>query len=81
MSSGRLHRDATAFREFEHAAWERRAGGYAAYFGTLVAQAIEPVLDAIGAGRGTRLLDVACRHGLVTEAAAKRGGDVLGIDY
>ena len=73
--------DRAAFRDFEHAAWERIAGGYAAHFDALVGQAVEPLLDAVGAGRGRRLLDVACGYGAVTHAAARRGCDVVGIDF
>jgi len=38
------------------------------------------LLDATGAGRGTRLLDVACGSGYLTMLAAARGARVSGID-
>jgi SAM-dependent methyltransferase len=40
----------------------------------------EAVLDAVGAGPGTRLLDVGCGSGLAAVLAAKRGARVSGLD-
>jgi ubiquinone/menaquinone biosynthesis C-methylase UbiE len=40
----------------------------------------EAMLDAVRAGHGTRLLDLACGPGHVTAAAQTRGVEVLGID-
>lgn len=38
------------------------------------------VLDAAGAGHGTRLLDVGCGTGLLLALARERGADVVGLD-
>ena len=70
-----------AFRDFEHAGWERAAEYYPDAFGDLTLQAVDPVLDAVGARAGTRLLDVACGPGFVAAAAAARGADATGLDF
>ena len=70
-----------AFRDFEHAGWERVVGEYDRFFGSLTIQAIEPLLDNVGAGPGVRLLDVATGPGYVAAAAAKRGAAVVGVDF
>ena len=69
------------FREFEHAGWEGAAAAYAAHWGALTRQAVEPLLDAVGAGPGVRLLDVASGPGYVAAAAAARGGEATGVDF
>jgi SAM-dependent methyltransferase len=71
----------TAFKAFEHAGWESVVGAYDTGFGALTAQAIGPLLDAVGAGRGACLLDVASGPGYVAAAAAKRGAIVTGVDF
>jgi SAM-dependent methyltransferase len=75
------HHDAAAFHDFEHAGWERAAEHYADAFGNLTLQTAVPLLDAVNAGAGTRLLDVACGPGFVSGAAARRGADVVGLDF
>jgi ubiquinone/menaquinone biosynthesis C-methylase UbiE len=69
------------FREFEQAGWEKLPQHYDRAFGALTVQVIPALLDAVGARRGTRLLDVASGPGYVARAAAERGADVLGIDF
>jgi 2-polyprenyl-3-methyl-5-hydroxy-6-metoxy-1,4-benzoquinol methylase len=66
------------FREFEHAGWEKLPGRYHDAFGSLTTQTIEPLLDAAGARKGIRLLDVASGPGYVAAAAAARGASVTG---
>lgn len=39
------------------------------------------VLDAVGVGRGDRVLDLACGTGDLAELAAARGARVIGIDF
>jgi SAM-dependent methyltransferase len=73
--------DADAFHDFELAGWQRAAAAYPTAFGALTAQATDPLLDAVGARRGVRLLDVATGPGYVAVAAAKRGADVVAIDF
>jgi len=48
-----------AFHAFEHAGWQRAASAYPDTFGQVTLQAVEPLLDAVGAGPGVRLLDIA----------------------
>ena len=70
-----------AFREFEHAGWERVARAYADAWPGLTAQFGERLLDAVGVGEGMRVLDVAAGPGVVTRAAARRGARALGLDF
>lgn len=69
------------FREFEHAGWEKLPARYHDAFGALTTQTIEPLLDAVGARKGVRLLDVASGPGYVAAAAAARGATVTGVDF
>ena len=69
------------FREFEHAGWEKLPARYHDAFGALTTQTIEPLLDAVSARRGTRLLDVASGPGYVAAAAAARGATITGLDF
>ena len=50
--------DAERFRAFEHEGWERVPARYADAFERLTTQTVPALLDAVGAGAGTRLLDV-----------------------
>ena len=38
------------------------------------------LLDLLGPPAGLRVLDVACGHGRITRALARRGADVVGVD-
>jgi SAM-dependent methyltransferase len=70
-----------AFCAFEHAGWERATFSYAAFWDSLTWQAVEPLLDAVGAAPGARLLDVACGPGSLAAAAARRGAVAVGVDF
>jgi len=72
---------AQAFHDFEQAGWERAARFYVDAFGPLTIQTAPALLDAVGAGRGTRILDVACGPGFIAAAAAERGAVVTGLDF
>ena len=72
--------DADAFRAFEAAEWERRAGGYDELLGRVTSRVVEPLLDAADVGEGERVLDVATGPGYVAAAAARRGAQVVGVD-
>ena len=54
-----------SFKDLERAGWNNKARGYDELTGTITAQAIEPLLEAVGAKPGMRLLDVACGTGLL----------------
>src|SRR5919201_3514129 len=73
--------DTAAFHDFEQAGWERAAEHYPNAFGDLTSQAAGPLLDAVAAGPGTRVLDVATGPGFVAAAAAARGAVVTGLDF
>jgi SAM-dependent methyltransferase len=73
--------DNSSFHDFEHAGWELAAEHYADAFGILTEQTAETLLDAVNAHAGTRVLDVACGPGFVAAAAARRGADVIGLDF
>jgi SAM-dependent methyltransferase len=72
--------DADAFNRFEAAGWERSAAPYDAFFAGITSRLAGPVLDAVAAGDGTRLLDVATGPGYVAGAAAARGARVAAVD-
>ncbi len=69
------------FHDFEQAGWERAADQYGDAFGSLTSQTIPSLLSAAGAGKGTRLLDVASGPGYVAAAAAGMGASVVGVDF
>ncbi|HUP07280.1 MAG TPA: class I SAM-dependent methyltransferase [Caldimonas sp.] len=72
--------DPVLFREFERAAHDRVASAYQSFFARITANAAMPLLDAVQAGAGTRVLDVATGPGVVAAHAARRGARVTGID-
>jgi len=65
--------------DFERAGWNSHVDAYHAFFGTISEQLTRPLLDAVGAGAGSRLLDACCGPG-VARKAAERGSVVDGID-
>lgn len=69
------------FGWLEHAGWERVAERYEEFWEALTASFVGPLLDLLGAGRGSRLLDLACGPGAVSEAASSRGARTLGVDF
>ena len=74
--------DSDAFDAFEEAGWTTKdASAYHGLLGRVTPQVAEPLLDAVGAGRGTRLLDVATGPGYVAAKAAERGAEPIGIDF
>jgi SAM-dependent methyltransferase len=73
--------DPDRFHDFEKGGWQRAAGYYGKTFGLLTEQTAEPMLDAVGAGPGMRLLDVATGPGYLAGAAIRRGARVVGVDF
>jgi SAM-dependent methyltransferase len=67
------------FWEFERAGWHRAAPRYVECW-TDTRLFVEPLLDAAGVRAGSRLLDVACGPGFVSEAASARGAEPVGLD-
>ncbi len=74
--------DPTAFDAFEEAGWTtKEAAAYDSLLGRVSTQVAEPLLEAVGAGKGTRVLDVATGPGYVAARAAERGAEVVGLDF
>ena len=73
--------ESTAFRNFEHQGWQKAATRYGLGFGEVTVQSIPPLLDAVNAAPGVRLLDVACGPGYAASAAAERGSSAVGVDF
>lgn len=73
--------DPSAFTAFEHEGWQRVADRYHSRFQDVTTQSLAPLLDAVGAGQGVRLLDVASGPGYVAAAAARRGAQATGVDF
>lgn len=72
--------DADAFRDFEAAGWQKKAGPYHRFFGEITGRAIEPLLDAARVGAGKSVLDIATGSGYVAGRAAARGASGVGAD-
>lgn len=73
--------DAQAFKQFEHDAWAEVSATYHDSFALLTRQLVGPLLDAVGAQQGVRLLEVACGTGQLAGAAAERGVRAVGLDF
>jgi len=69
------------YREFERAGWARAASCYADSFEAITRLFAKPLLDAVGARPGSKLLDVACGSGLIAAAAAAAGAHAEGVDF
>lgn len=72
-----------AFRDLEREGWSnlRQASGYVELFASTSDQAIGSLLDAVNAGSKMKALDLCCGQGNVSEALARRGCDVTGVDF
>ncbi len=74
--------DPAAFDAFEEVGWTTKdADAYDALAGRVTSQVATPLLDAVRAGQGTRLLDVATGPGYVAAKAAERGAEPVGVDF
>jgi SAM-dependent methyltransferase len=74
--------DPVAFDAFEAAGWStKEAAGYDALAGRVTSRLADPLLDAVGAGPGKRVLDIATGPGYVAARAAERGADSVGLDF
>jgi len=71
------------FREFELAGWEefRVVAGYHEHLARITRQSVDALLDAVGIGDGSHVLDVATGPGYIAGAAAQRGANATGIDF
>jgi SAM-dependent methyltransferase len=69
------------YGQFAHEGWERAAGRYEDFWMGLTTLFIAPLLKVVGAAPGVRILDVACGPGCVSEAAARLGAIMVGVDF
>jgi SAM-dependent methyltransferase len=73
--------DPVAFDAFERAGWgTKEAAGYDALAGRVTSRLADPLLDAVDAGPGKRVLDIATGPGYVAAQAAERGANAVGLD-
>ena len=73
--------DPGAFDAFEAAGWaEKDVDAYDMLLGRVTQTLAEPLLDAVDAGPGTRLLDLATGPGYVAGRAVARGAEAVGLD-
>jgi protein-L-isoaspartate O-methyltransferase len=70
--------DLTAIKERQQKAWS--SGDYGKVGVTLVLMA-EMLCEAVDLRPGQKVLDVACGNGNAALAAARRFGEVVGVDY
>jgi SAM-dependent methyltransferase len=75
--------DFAAFAEAERKGWTgaERASGYVDLFAAVADRLIEPLLEAVGARSGLRVLDLCCGQGNVAEVLSSRGCKVTGLDF
>jgi len=73
--------DAEAFKNFEREGYSRVAQAYDRATAVVTSQINDAILEAVGAGPGISLLDVACGPGWLSAAAVKRGAVVTALDF
>jgi len=72
--------DAERLRRFERQRHDSLAATYHDFFAPITALAIQPLLDAAGAGAGSNLLDIATGPGSVAAKAGGLGAACIGVD-
>jgi ubiquinone/menaquinone biosynthesis C-methylase UbiE len=73
--------DVEAFKKFERDGYSSVAQGYDRATAAVTSQVNQAVLDAVAAGPGVSLLDIACGPGWLSAAAAQRGTVVSALDF
>ena len=63
----------SAFKEFEHGAWQNVVDQYEASFSRLTQQVVPAMFDVLDVKPGTSILDVACGPGYLAAAAQQLG--------
>src|SRR5215218_1922725 len=70
------------FKDLELDGWTARAHSYDDWLAPVTRQAIDPILDALGAPfHGRRLLDICTGTGHLAGATASRGAVAEGVDF
>lgn len=69
-----------AFQDFERDGWNEVAPTYAKIAGGATAGAADVLLDAVGAGEGSVVVDLACGPGHGLTKALARGATAIGVD-
>ena len=69
------------FWHLEHDGWERAARNYERCWTDHTFPFIPPLLQATDVSAGTRLLDLACGPGYVSEQAGSVGANPVGVDF
>ena len=72
--------DVTAFRAFERAGWNERAGAYERFFTDVSEHNVAPLLDAAHVRTGSTVLDAGCGPCDLAASAASRGALAVGTD-
>jgi SAM-dependent methyltransferase len=72
--------DAERFRSFERERHDNLAATYHDFFTPVTALAVMPLLEAVGVGADTRLLDVATGPGSLAAEALRSGARPIGVD-
>ena len=72
--------DAERLRRFERERHDSLAATYHDFFTPITALAIQPLLDAAGAGAGSKLIDIATGPGSVAAKASRLGASCIGVD-
>jgi SAM-dependent methyltransferase len=72
--------DAAKLRTYERERHNALAEGYIGFFAPVTALAIAPLLDAVEARGGMKLLDVPTGSGALAAEATRRGATVIGVD-
>lgn len=67
--------------QFENETWSRCAESYMDGFGALVTEAVDPLLNRTQVKAGDQVLDIGTGPGIVAGAVARRGAQVVGIDF
>jgi SAM-dependent methyltransferase len=74
--------DAAAFDAYEEVGWTTKdAAAYDELAGRVTSRVADPLLDVVGVGRGTKVLDIATGPGYVAARAAERGAEPVGLDF
>src|SRR5260370_35061622 len=72
--------DITAFRTFERAGWNERAGAYERFFTAVSEHNVVPLLDAAHVEAGRTVLDAGCGPGNLAPPPASGGAFLVGTD-